>query len=489
VQIAEDYAAGSPLLDYYVPSLIVSGLYHPDGQQRDEVYTYVSFLQSKMNHAGVTCADCHDPHTQRLRAPGNGVCAQCHLPAKYDAPAHTLHAPGAPGSACVSCHMPATTYMQIDPRRDHSIRIPRPDLTVSTGAPNACNGCHTDRPAQWADQQITSRYGTARKGFQRFAEAFSADDRNSPNAARALSDIAGDTTQPAVVRASALARLAHLPGDMAFLRAITSAGDSSALVRRSGLAILDAYPPRERFAQATLALLSDPVRAVRIEAARLLAPISDRLGNGDRKAAFDRAAREFVESQRLQADRPENRTALGIFFSQRGQTAEAASEYKAALRLAPRYPPAYVNLADVLRTEGRDSDAEEILRAGIRALPNDATLHHALGLSLVRSRKLSEAIPELQLAASLAPDQPHFSYVYAVALHSAGRDREAKAVLEKARLRQPNDRELLFGLATLNRDAGNRDAALRFAQLLVRIHPDDKEARALLESLQSPPAQ
>jgi Flp pilus assembly protein TadD len=139
--------------------------------------------------------------------------------------------------------------------------------------------------------------------------------------------------------------------------------------------------------------------------------------------------------------------------------------------------------------EGRDSDAEEILRAGIRALPNDATLHHALGLSLVRSRKLSEAIPELQRAASLAPDQPHFSYVYAVALHSAGRDREAKAVLEKARLQQPNDRELLFGLATLNRDAGNRDAALRFAQLLVRIHPDDKEARALLESLQSPPAQ
>jgi Flp pilus assembly protein TadD len=384
--------------------------------------------------------------------------------------------------------MPATTYMQIDPRLDHSIRIPRPDLTVSTDVPNACNGCHSDRTAEWAASQVASHYGSTRKGFQRFADAFSADDRSSPDAARALVNIAGDTTQPAVVRASALARLAAHPGDVTFVRALTASADSSALVRRAGLGILDAYPPRERFAISTLRLLSDPSRAVRIEAARLLAPVSDRLGNGDRKKAFDGAAREFVESQRLQADRPENRTVLGIFFSQRGQTAEAASQYRAALRLAPQYEPAYVNLADALRVEGRDADAEAILRAGIAKLPNDAPLHHVLGLALVRSGKLSEALLELQQAASMAPDQPHFAYVYAVALHSAGHDRDAIAVLEKSRLRNPNDRELLFGLATIYRDAGNRDAALRFAQLLVRIHPDDKDARTLVESLRPAPA-
>jgi Flp pilus assembly protein TadD len=488
VQIAEGYTAGSPLLDYYVPSLVVGGLYHPDGQQRDEVYNYVSFLQSRMNHAGVTCADCHEPHTQQLRATGNAVCAQCHLPAKYNVPTHTLHPRGATGSTCASCHMSATVYMQIDPRLDHSIRIPRPDLTVSTGVPNACTGCHIDKSAEWAAAQISSHFGPTRKGFQQFANAFTADDRSSPGAARALSDVAADTTEPAVVRASALARLAGRPGDVAFVRALTSAGDSSALVRRTGIGILEAYPPRERFANATLALLSDPVRAVRVEAARLLAPVSDRLADGDRKKAFDRAAREFVESQRLHADRPENRTELGIFFSQRGQTAEADSEYRAALRLAPRYEPAYVNLADLLRTAGRDSDAEAILRAGVNALPNDATLHHALGLSLVRSKQLSAALPELEHAASLAPDQPHFAYVYGVALHSAKRDRDATAVLEKARIRSPNDPELLFALVTINRDAGNRAAALRFAQLLARIHPNDKEARALLESLQPAPA-
>ena len=484
VQIAEEHSAASPLLDNYVPSLIVTGLYHPDGQQRDEVYTYGSFLQSRMNHAGVTCSDCHEPHTQQLRATGNGVCAQCHLPAKYDVPAHSLHPAGAPGSSCVSCHMPATTYMQIDPRLDHSIRIPRPDLTLTAGVPNACNGCHTDRTAQWAAAQIHSHFGTAPHGFQRFASVFAADDRNAPDAAQALGVIANDPTEPAIARASALARLAAHPSDVALSSARTGSRDSVALVRRAALAILDAYPPQQRVAIAG-PLLSDSSRAVRIEAVRLLAPAVASL---DEKTAdaFNRAAVEFVASQQLQADRPENRVALGIYLGERGHPTEAAAEYRAALRLAPRYEPAYVNLADALRADGRNPDAEAVLRAGITALPLDATLHHALGLSLVRSGKLSQAIPELERAALLAPDQSHFTYVYAVALNGAGRNREAITALERARVRHPSDRELLFALATMNRDAGNKAAALRFAQLLVKIHPDDSEARTLLQSLQSP---
>jgi Flp pilus assembly protein TadD len=261
--------------------------------------------------------------------------------------------------------------------------------------------------------------------------------------------------------------------------------DSSALVRRSALEILDAYPPQDRVAIAA-PLLSDSSRAVRIEAARLLAPVANSLGDEDTKLAFARAAGEFVESQWLHADRPENRTALGIFLGQRGMTVDAAREYRAALRLEPRSEPAYVNLADVYRAEGRDSGAEAILREGIRVLPDDAVLHHALGLSLVRSKKLSEALPELARAASLAPDRAHFAYVYGVALYSAGRKQEAIAVLEKVRVRHPDDRELLFGLATFNRDAGDRAAALRFARLLVKSNPHDSEARALLESLRAP---
>jgi len=180
--IADGYVAGAPLLDYYAPLPILAGLYYPDGQQLDEVYNYASFLQTKMYHAGVTCSDCHEPHTQTLRAPGNLVCAQCHRAAKYDTPAHHFHPAGSPGAQCAACHMPDTVYMQIDRRRDHSIRIPRPDLSVSLGVPNACNRCHANRDARWASAAIRRWYPNTNPGFQRFAQAFAADDRGLPAA-------------------------------------------------------------------------------------------------------------------------------------------------------------------------------------------------------------------------------------------------------------------------------------------------------------------
>ena len=443
VQIAEGYSAGSNFLDYYVPSLIVNPLYYADGQQRHEVYTHVSFLESRMNHAGVTCSDCHEPHTQRLRISGNGLCEQCHRTAKYDAPAHTLHPVGTPASACVSCHMPSRTYMQVDPRLEHSIRIPRPDRTLSFGVPNACNGCHSDKTAQWAAQQISAHYKERVEGLQRFAEAFAPDDRNVPDASHTLSAIASDTTQSSVARASALVRLAAHPGVDALNSARVATSDASALIRRSALAILDAFPPQHRVEIAS-PLLKDPSRAVRIEAARILAPAASQL-DVEAKNNFTRAANEFIASQRLQADRSENRVALGIFFAPLGRLVEAESEYRASIRLGPQYTPAYVNLADLLRAEGGEAGAEQVLSRGLAVSPRDATLHHALGLSLVRSGKLADALPELERAASLAPDQPHFAYVYAVALRSAGREREAIAVL--------------------------------------KLHPQDKESRDLLESL------
>lgn len=166
--------AGAPFLDHYLPALLTQGLYHPDGQQRDEVYTWGSILQSRMYAAGVTCSDCHEPHGQALRAEGNAVCAQCHPPAKYAAESHHFHDPSSQSGQCVACHMPATNYMVVDPRRDHSLRIPRPDRSVALGTPNACNGCHADRDAAWAAAATHRWYGEPDAGFQGFAEAFHA---------------------------------------------------------------------------------------------------------------------------------------------------------------------------------------------------------------------------------------------------------------------------------------------------------------------------
>jgi predicted CXXCH cytochrome family protein len=481
-QVAEGYVAGAPLLDHYLPSLLMPGLYHPDGQQRDEVYTHASFLQSRMFAAGVTCADCHDPHTQKLRAEGNAVCAQCHTPARYDAAAHHFHEREGEGGQCVACHMPETTYMQIDPRRDHSLRVPRPDRSVSLGVPNACTQCHTDRDAAWAASALRGWYGRDAGGFQTFAEAFAAHERGEPGAPDSLAALAGDRDQPAIVRASALARLADRPTMVAMEAARAGLFDSDPLARRAALGILEALPPAERVALAA-PLLADSSRVVRLQAAWMLAPSAGNLPLATSRAAFTRASNEFIASQRYLADRPENRVTLGTYFAQLGRLTEAETEYRAAIRMRPAEVAAYVNLADLLRGRGREVDAESLLREGLAAVPGDASLHHALGLSLARSGELDEAREMLRRAAELGPGEPRFAYAYAVALHSGGDVATAIATLEEALEEHPEDYDLLFALAAFHRDAGRRSVASAYAARLRAAYPYDGAAVQLDQSL------
>ena len=368
--IADGYTAGARFLDYYSPLLLTSDLYYADGQQRDEVYTYGSFLQSKMYGAGVTCADCHDPHTQKLRRPGNQVCAQCHRAAKYDTAAHHFHPAGSAGARCVSCHLPDTTYMQIDPRHDHSIRIPRPDLSVSLGVPNACNRCHTNRDAQWAATQVRTWYKHAPASFQRFAGAFAADDRRDPGAADSLTTIATDETEPAIVRASAVARLAQHPDSVALQAAQAWSRDKSSLIRLAALQLAETFQADQRLSVAT-PLLRDSARAVRQEAAWLLAPVSARLAAAEQRRAFQIAAGEFIASQRYNADRAPSRFALGAFYAQLGQLDSAATEFRAAIELSPRFAQAYLGLAAVLREQGHLPEAVAELERATKLIPGD----------------------------------------------------------------------------------------------------------------------
>jgi tetratricopeptide (TPR) repeat protein len=449
-QISSEYAAGRPFLDHYVPALLTAPLYWPDGQQRDEVYTWGSFLESRMHAAGVTCSDCHEPHGQKLRAPGNQVCAQCHAPVKYDTATHHFHRPGARGAECAGCHMPTTRYMLVDPRHDHSLRVPRPDQSVALGVPNACTNCHTDRKPDWAAAKVQSWYGRKAGGYQQFAEAFHQAETGASVAIQQLSALARDISVPGIVRASALARM---PADRgrspAGADVVTRAvGDADPLVRRAALAALELLPPDARIALA-VPLLSDPVRIVRIEAARVLASVRPEALSQDTRAVYERAAADFVAAQRANADRPESLTNLGTFFAARRRVADAEREFRAALALDRAFVPAYVNLADLYRVEQREPDVRGVLEEGLKAVPDDAALHYALGLALVRAQRPAEALTHLERAAARAPDNPRFVYTYAVGLHSAGRPREAVTVLEKALQRHPNDRDMQQFLAQL----------------------------------------
>ncbi len=480
----EDWMPGRWLSQTHVVEPLARNTYHPDGQIRDveEPYNYAPFKQGKMFAAGVTCSDCHEPHSAKLRAPGEGVCLQCHAPEKYADAKHSHHGNAEPQPTCISCHMQTRTYMVVDPRHDHTFRVPRPDLSLTLGTPNACNDCHRDRPTQWAAAAVEQWFGPDRKGFQTFGAAFHAARTDQADAAALLGVIASDRNVPAVARASALSELAPRVSPANIKAARSGLSDPDPMVRIGALDMLTNLPAAQIWPLVS-PLLADPVRGVRIRTASLLAAVPvARQPQADR-ARFDQAATEFIAAQRANAERPEARATLANFLAQQGQSAEAETEYKAALRLSPLYTIAAVNLADLYRQLGRDKEGESVLRTAITTSPRDAAIRHALGLALTRLKRPNEALVEFQRASELEPDSSQYAYVYSVALHSGGHGEQAMTVLKEALKGHPNDRSILSALVAFNRTDGDAEAALTYAQRLAVITPDDPSLTRLIDEL------
>src|SRR5262249_46518924 len=444
--IVDPYPYGAPLLDTHQPALLAAGLYQADGQILGEVYEYGSFLQSRMYRAGVRCSDCHDPHSLKTAVPPSAMCYRCHLPAKFDTPDHHHHGAGSTGSACVECHMPARTYMVVDPRRDHSLRVPRPDLTVAIGTPNACTECHRDRSAKWATDAVDS-WVKGRPRPAHYGQALDAGRRDLPNGEAQLVSLAGDATTPAIARATAVSLLRHR--SMASIHALErAASDPEALIRLAAVGAIDSLGLDSR-----LALLGplpdDPVRAVRIEAARALADApAERLAS-EQRTALDRGLADYRRAQEINADRAEAHVNLGILADRRRESDAAQREYERAIALDPTFVPAYVNLADHYRALAQDVRGEQILRQGLARVPEAAALHHALGLLLVRRGQTAEALIELGRAVELAPGSARYRYVYGVALNSTGASDRALAVLKEAHERHPGDPDIMVALVTI----------------------------------------
>jgi len=482
-RLSDDYVHGKPPLDTHRLVRLDDGLYWNDGQMRDEVYNWGSFVQSEMYAQGVTCSDCHEPHSLKLRKPGNLVCSQCHQPAKYDTAKHTHHADGTPGAACVSCHMPTTTYMVVDPRHDHGMRIPRPDISAKIGTPNACNNCHAKKSAQWAADAIRQWTDKEPEGFQHFAEALHAGSTGTPAARGALLTLLDDRKQPALARASAIDRLGRYLTPVTVDAISRALNDPDAVVRLAAVEALGGADAatRQRYLPR---MLDDSVRAVRIEAARALAGAPEQSLQASQHDVFARVLAEYIAVQTYNADRPEGRMNLGNLYAQRRDIGGAIEEYRKAIAIDPTFVAAYANLADLYRAGGLDGEAEKTLREGLARNPKEAVLHHALGLTLVRQKRNAEGLQELRTAAQLAPASGRYAYVYAVALNSGGRTAEAIGVLNAALARQPYDRDILSGLAYFNAQAGKRDVALGYVKRLRELDPDSTEVAQIARQIE-----
>jgi predicted CXXCH cytochrome family protein len=483
-EFSEAWAPGQWLSDTHMVSPLGRGLYSADGQMLDieEAYNYGAFKQSKMFAAGVTCSDCHDPHSAKLRLSGDNTCLQCHSQEKYAAATHHRHETVSPPLACASCHMPTRNYMLVDARHDHSFRIPRPDISVKLGTPNACNDCHADKSAEWSATAIERWHGPNRKSFQNYAAAFHSAWNDAADAANLLAAVAADGNAPAIARASALGELSTRATPATLNLARGAIRDPEPMVRIGALDMLENAPPEQRWSIAS-ASLSDPIRSVRIRTVSILADVpSARLSDIDR-GRFNRAAEEFIAAQRFNADRPEARSTLGAFYARRGRNSDAEVEYKAALRLSPQFTGAAINLADLYRQTGREDAGENVLRTAINVIPSDGGLHHALGLSLVRLKRLDEALVELRRAADLDSHNARYAYIYGVALHSAGRQLEAIAYLKDSLAGHTENRDIIMAIVSFSREAGDPATALQYAEQAIKIAPDDPTVKGIVEAL------
>lgn len=431
---------GASYFDNYSLGPLVEDRYHADGQiRKEEVYETGSFLQSRMHENHVSCSNCHEPHSARLKMTGNALCLQCHEQQRFQSRDHFFHEPESAGAQCINCHMPQQTYMVIDVRRDHSFRVPYPAASVKLGVPNACTQCHKNRNDRWAADYLAKRAGGPSEPRYPHAALLAGARKNDRSVAAGLLAYARNPGNAPILRSIAVLESARFPSEeqLAAVNAAVTSGDP--LVRMGAASALGKVDdPKERLSRLQ-PLLGDPVKSVRMMVARQLIDVPLAEAPAEVRGALTKLFEEYRASLLYNADMPESMNDLGLFLSAQGDAAGAEQAVLQASKLAPRYLPAMLNLSDLYRAQNRDDMGERVLKVAVEEYPKSGDARHALGLLYVRTNRTREAMALLEQASRLAPDNAQYALVYAVALIENGSRAEGIRVLETAARRFPEN--------------------------------------------------
>jgi len=471
-QLTNKFEHGSSqLLDHYLPQLLTPPTYHSDGQILDEVFVYGSFVQSKMYHSGVGCVDCHQPHSVKLKAEGNQLCVGCHSSEQFDTPKHHHHGTNPSqsltttkedlqGTQCIDCHMPGRLYMGNDYRRDHSFRIPRPDLSVAHGTPNACNDCHSKESADWAAEKVVGWFGPERAAH--FSEILTAAASQPNDSIEPLVSLLNDLSQPAIARATAASLLTPAISLPVVERAMTSAtNDQSALLRTISVQALNSSTNK---VAALLDRLNDPVRAVRIAAAEGLIDVPSNRIPAPLIDALSRANEEYQTSLLVNADFPSGRMRMALDQHRRGNLDRAVEAYLAVLKIDNGYNAARMNLAQLYYGQGKLSDTEKLYRTVIEREPGASDAHYSLGLLMAEQGDYQQAALSLETAA-ITGNNPRAWYNLAVLNQQSGKPLAAEKAYLAALQLMPGNGEFINGLVSLY---GQQQQWLKALQLIDR---------------------
>ncbi len=495
-RLVGNYQPGGSFLDNFSPAMLRNDLYFPDGQILDEVFEYGSFQQSKMARAGVTCFDCHLPHEGNVKAMGNALCTQCHTQdaperfaandpsGDFDTPAHTHHPEGSTGALCANCHMPERTYMKVDPRRDHSFVIPRPDLSELYGTPNACTSCHDGKTNVWAATTLDTWFGKGWRDRQTIAHAFGRAVKSDAASLEALRALVGDGKQAGIVRGTAITEMSRLAGADAAADVKAATEDNDPLVRLGAAEAASNLPPEFRL-DAIGRLLGDEKRAVRVAAAKALGSTQSLDFLGDQRRDFDSAVADLKAYVEANADIAETQSTYGTFLLEQGHQQEAEKTLRQAVELDPSLSGARINLAELYRATGDGAKSQQTYAEAVSANPDRADLRFGHGLSLVRQKAMEEAIHELEMAVRLEPGNTRYRMTAAVALDSVGHTDQAFALFDPDQADATADANLLGTAIQMGLKLGLYPETLSFATALARLQPDNQQVAELVRQLQA----
>ncbi|WP_242206624.1 tetratricopeptide repeat protein [Aestuariivivens insulae] len=479
-QISEYYNFEGSMLDHYFPQLIVENVYYPDGQILDEDYVYGSFVQSKMYHNDVTCTNCHDPHSLKLKFEGNKLCAQCHVPETYDTPKHHFHPTGTESSKCINCHMAGRYYMGNDFRRDHSFRIPRPDQSLKYDTPNACVQCHKDKDNQWAWEAYVKLYGKPK--HKHFSDLLAPGLRGEAGGLNHLLELAKDTIYPEIARASAVNVMTNYADPQVIDNLLHFLKDESPLVRGASLDVLGEINAAD-YVNYLLPLLEDEKRSVRVKAFFALGSLDEALIPEPYKAVYKKVKKEFETNLKVTSDFVGGKVKQGNYYLKQGKLLDAIASYEAALEIDNTNNIARTNLANLYYRNGDFANAEQAFKTIITQEPEYGQTYYSYGLLLAELNRVEDAIVQMELAIKYMPDNIRPYYNLSLLYDKANQLNKAESTALKGFKKSPQDESMLYILAYIYSKNNEVEKAKNIAKRLVDLYPNNSNYRAFYNQL------
>ncbi len=436
--LTDGFDNSTEFLDQFSPSFIEPNLYYPDGQIKEEVYVFGSFKQSKMYAAGVNCIDCHDKHSMKVKTKTNGLCLQCHSATEYETKTHHRHEDNSAGAQCVNCHMPTKRYMGVDDRRDHSFKIPRPDISIKYDTPNACVECHTDQTNVWAKDTLEQWHGKAPE--LSIAEHTMLELRSLNSVPfNAHMNTINNLSLNEIDRASAIAFLANSGVELNNSIVESWVNSPFPLVRLAIARIGFLLPEMERL-KSYKQLLNDKFKAVRVAAAQNLSS-QQRPSN-----ELSQAIVELAHSNNVNSWRGEGNLNQSILALNKQDVNAAIKSLEKAISVDPYFDVSYVNLADIYFRLGQTDKMQQTIDKGLIAVPISAPLNFTHGMALIRAGEKHKAVQSFKTAMELDNTNEQYAYLYFLALDNVGLTAQAVEELQ-ASLKHYNNSNRLRELA------------------------------------------